>query len=87
MLALKAWRDSHAHNPLLGEWELASIDRLIDYLDIVKTPHSNTSTLEMQWSDFKLFFKQYDNRRGKNLRACFPQQLIDWVDTIEIKHG
>ena len=85
MIALKTWRDAHANEPLLGEWELASLDRLIDYLDIVKTPHSKTSALEMQWSDFKLFFEQYDKRRSKNFRTTFPPILIEWVDTIEIK--
>lgn len=85
MLTLKAWRDKNATNPLLGAWEIASLDRLIDYLDIVKTPHSNTSALELQWSDFKLFFEQYDKRRSKNFRETFPPILVNWVDTIEIK--
>ncbi|MBY0413006.1 MAG: hypothetical protein K2Q18_02520, partial [Bdellovibrionales bacterium] len=85
MLALKTWRDKHANDPHLGEWELASIDRLIDYLDVVKTPHSKTSDLESQWSDFKLFYEQYDKRRSKNLKTHFPELLLNWVDSIEIK--
>jgi organic radical activating enzyme len=86
LIALKKWRDEHSKNVHLGEWELASLDRLIDYLDIVKTPHSATSDLAGQWSDFKLFFEQYDKRRSKKFRDTFPPLLVNWVDSIEIKN-
>ena len=85
MLALQAWKNAHEGDPDLTEWEMASLDRLIDYLDIVKTPHSKTSALEMQWSDFKLFFEQYDKRRNKDIRNVFPPILIEWLDSIEIR--
>jgi organic radical activating enzyme len=86
MVALKAWKEANANDPELSDWEMASLDRLIDYLDIVKTPHSSTSALEIQWSDFKLFFKQYDSRRNKNFKNVFPPILVDWMDIIEIKN-
>ena len=82
MNAIKTWRDLNGH--FLNEWELASVDRLIDYLDIVKTPHSSTSTLEMQWHDFKNFFEQYDKRRSKNFRETFHPILVAWYDSIKL---
>lgn len=84
MNAIKKWRDQNVDHPQLSGWELASIDRLIDYLDVVKTPHSSTSKQEIDWSDFRVFFQQYDKRRNKNLKKVFPKLLTDWVDCIRI---
>jgi organic radical activating enzyme len=68
-------------NPLLHEHELNHVQRLIDYLDIVKTPHSDTFEMPKLHNDFKQFFSQYDQRRGKDFGKTFPT-LADWYNTL-----
>jgi len=85
---LKSWLDSVRDHPMIHEMEIDGVSRLIDYLDVVKTPHRRTSSLDSQHSDFKSFYEQYDKRRGLDFRATFPKILVDWYDTLEpeIKH-
>ena len=68
-------------NPCLHEHELNHIKRLIDYLVVVKTPHSETFDLPKLHNDFKQFFTQYDQRRNKNFVETFPQ-LADWYSIL-----
>ena len=70
-------------NPCLHEHELNHIQRLIDYLDVVKTPHSETFDLPKLHNDFKQFFTQYDQRREKNFKQTFPI-LADWYNDIQV---
>ena len=79
---LQNWYDINHTNPLMHDMERDGIKRLIDYLDVVKTPHRRTSSIESQHRDFKMFYKQYDERRGKNFRETFPPILVDWYDSI-----
>jgi len=79
---LSAWFEKAKHHPLMHEMEKDGISRLIDYIDVVKTPHRRTSSLESQHADFKSFFEQYDARRGKSFRDTFPPILVDWYDTL-----
>ena len=65
---------------LLQTWEQDQISRLIEYLDVVKTPHRNTADRELLEHDFKVFYEQYDARRGFNFRETFPR-LTEWYDT------
>jgi hypothetical protein len=65
----------------MHEHELNHTQRLIDYLDVVKTPHSDTFDMPSLHNDFKQFFTQYDQRRGKNFAETFPN-LADWYDTL-----
>lgn len=67
---------------LYSEWELSQIERLIDYLDVIKTPHSFTATTDKLYNDFRQFFLQYDQRRGKNFREVFPKEYVDFIDSI-----
>jgi len=67
---------------LFNEWEYAQVQRLIDYLDIVKTPHAATAETPKLYNDFKQFYKQYDKRRGKNFRETFPKPFLDFMDSI-----
>jgi hypothetical protein len=46
---------------------------LIDYLDVVKTPHSEAFDLPQLLNDFGKFYKQYDQRRGKDFAKTFPK--------------
>jgi hypothetical protein len=69
------------NNPYMHEHELNHTQRLIDYLDVVKTPHSEAFDMPKLHNDFKQFFSQYDQRRGKNFTETFPA-LADWYNTL-----
>ena len=56
----------------LEEMEINHTRRLIDYLDVVKTPHAGAATQEKLQRDFKTFYSQYDKRRGKDFEKTFP---------------
>jgi len=63
------------------EFELNQLSRLIDYLRTVDSPHSGALSREVLQRDFKNFYEQYDQRRGKDFRHTFPQ-LATWYDTL-----
>jgi hypothetical protein len=67
----------------LHQHEINHLRRLIDYLDVVKTPHSDAFDLPKLRNDFKQFYTQYDNRRGKNFAVTFPH-MKDWYESIQI---
>jgi hypothetical protein len=69
--------------PLLMDIEREQTQRLIDYLDVIKTPHKNVKDPEQNMRDFKQFYHQYDIRRGKNFRETFPKEFVDWYDSID----
>lgn len=68
---------------LLQPWEQDQISRLIEYLDVVKTPHRNTAEQHLLHHDFKVFYEQYDARRGFNFKETFPR-LAEWYDSINV---
>jgi organic radical activating enzyme len=78
---LEQWFEKNKNNPLMHEFERASIERLIDYLITVDAPHRRTSNKITLWRDFKSFYQQYDQRRGKTI-SVFPSILTDWLDQI-----
>jgi hypothetical protein len=78
---LTEWLRNHVRNPLMHEHELNHLRRLIDYLDVVKTPHSEAFELPKLLNDFRQFYTQYDKRRGKNFVVAFPL-LEDWYNTL-----
>jgi hypothetical protein len=53
----------------------------VDYLDVVKTPHSEAFELETLRKDFHSFYQQYDARRGLNFDSAFPE-LAEWYKTL-----
>ena len=69
---------------LVQPWEQDQVSRLIEYLDVVKTPHRNTADKELLEHDFKLFYEQYDARRGLNFRETFPN-LAEFYDGIKLQ--
>ena len=71
----------YKQSSLWHEHEHNHLQRLIDYLDIVKTPHSEAFELNKLRNDFKQFFTQYDQRRNKNFAKTFPR-LTDWYNTL-----
>ena len=78
---LQTWFDTNKDNPLLHQFELNQLQRLIDYLDVVKTPHIGAAEQSVLQQDFKQFYVQYDQRRNKNFTQAFPA-LADWYNTL-----
>ena len=71
----------HKGHSYLHEHEWNHLSRLIDYLDTVKTPHSEAFDLPVLLNDFKEFYKQYSIRRKKNFKQAFPA-LTEWYDSL-----
>jgi len=71
----------HKTASYLEEHEINHVLRLIDYLDIVKTPHSEAFEMPKLLNDFKQFYAQYDQRRGKDFTLAFPN-LSDWYNSL-----
>ena len=55
----------------LEHMEVDQTQRLIDYLDVVKTPHAGAAEQSKLQKDFKAFYSQYDKRSGKILKRLF----------------
>jgi len=66
---------------VLHEFEINQIGRLVSYLKEVVSPHSGAMTNSILQRDFKNFYEQYDQRRGKDFRHTFPQ-LAEWYNTL-----
>jgi hypothetical protein len=65
----------------MHEMEVNQINRLVDYLEVVETPHSEAFEMPKLLNDFKQFYTQYDERRGKNFAETFPD-LKEWYDGL-----
>ena len=78
---LAEWLYKNRANPWLHEHEVNHAQRLVDYLDVVKTPHSDTFELPKLLNDFREFYQQYDQRRGKDFAAAFPK-LKQWYQSL-----
>ena len=78
---LSAWLDRWHNNINLQPHERNHVQRLIDYLDIVKTPHSDAFDMPKLHNDFKNFYQQYDQRRSKNFITTFPR-LSQWYQDL-----
>jgi len=82
-----------ADQSLLHEHERNHTQRLIDYLDIVKTPHADAFDLPKLRNDFREFYLQYDQRRSKSFALAFQGlrgfgirekqgMLLDWYESL-----
>jgi pyruvate-formate lyase-activating enzyme len=65
----------------LHEFERGQVERLIEYLHTVETPHSESFEMPKLHNDFKQFYQQYDVRRNKNFEITFPE-LKDWFNAL-----
>jgi hypothetical protein len=70
---LATWLAVNRADPMLHEHEINHTQRLIDYLDVVKTPHSDTFEMPKLRNDFREFYSQYDARRAKDFATTFPK--------------
>ena len=75
------WMIKHKGHDYLHEHEINHVNRLIAYLDHVTTPHSEAFDRPRLHNDFKKFYMQYDQRRGKDFVTTFPV-LADWYKTL-----
>ena len=81
------WKNANASSSLLSPGEVASVQRLIDYIDVVKVGHVSTvADKNSLFHDFKSFYSQYDQRRGKNILATFPI-IEDWYNSIILRQN
>jgi len=78
---LVLWFEENRNKPQWLQFELASIERLIEYLATDETPHRNASNRDTLWQDMKSFYTQYDERRNKDINV-FPKIFTDWYNTI-----
>jgi organic radical activating enzyme len=83
-IRLEEFLSRNRHNPYLHEHEINHLQRLIDYLDVVKTPHSEAFELPKLQNDFQQFYEQYDRRRNKDFTKTFPK-LKEWYDSIQLQ--
>jgi hypothetical protein len=75
------WLLKHQKEQYMHEHELNHLARLIEYLDLVDTPHSETFEMPKLHNDFKQFYTQYDQRRGKNFIETFSN-LTEWYNAL-----
>tara|TARA_B100001057_G_C22825890_1_gene941403 strand:+ start:339 stop:1685 length:1347 start_codon:yes stop_codon:yes gene_type:complete len=75
-LKLKLFKDD------LHEMEANQIARLIEYLKTVDTPHEGADTLYKLQRDFKKFYTQYDQRRGKDFVKTFGNEMVAWYEQL-----
>jgi len=78
---LQMWLDHYTDHPQLQPHERFHVQRLIDYLDVVKTPHSDAFDMPKLHNDFKQFHEQYDSRREKCFTEEFPA-LAEWYNGL-----
>lgn len=75
------WLLKHRDQDYMHEHEINHANRLIAYLDCVDTPHSEAFDLPRLHNDFGEFYRQYDQRRGKDFAATFPN-LSPWYHSL-----
>ena len=85
---LKTWFENKKEDGTMDELfsigEKAQIERLIDYIEVVKTGHVTTEgENDTHFHDFKSFYEQYDKRRGKDFKKTFPELAV-WYNQIEV---
>lgn len=78
---LQQWMNVYSDYVMIHPHERNHVQRLIDYLDVVKTPHSEAFDLDCLHNDFGQFYQQYDRRRNKNFGQTFPA-LAEWYDSL-----
>jgi organic radical activating enzyme len=72
---------THKDTGVFHGFEIDQLKRLIDYLDVVITPHAGAMEQSILQRDFKNFYQQYDLRRNKNFTQAFPN-LAEWYNTL-----
>jgi organic radical activating enzyme len=66
----------------LHDMEINQMNRLIQYLETVDSPHAGADTVEKLQSDFKKFYQQYDARRNKSFAHTFSREMVEWYNGL-----
>lgn len=83
--ALRDWYERNKNKVYITDMELDGVYRLISFLDKDQKIHNEApDDVSILHRDFKRFYLQYDQRRGKSLRNTFPAEVIEWVDSVQI---
>jgi hypothetical protein len=80
-LRLTNWLNIWNNHIGLHEHERDHVQRLINYLTVVETPHSEAFDRASLHNDFREFYSQYDQRRNKDFASTFPN-LVNWYKTL-----
>lgn len=83
---LKDWLENFGRQGLIPP-EIDGLERLIQYLTEIESPHSQTSDLMTRRQDLKLFLEQYDRRRNKDHRKVLPKAYSDWIAHIKVSRN
>jgi hypothetical protein len=78
---LHDFADSYRHTTEMQEFEWNQLQRLLGYIHEVSEAHKEAMSQIILQKDFKNFYTQYDQRRGKDFCATFPA-LADWYNTL-----
>jgi organic radical activating enzyme len=78
---LSNFYQAHKDSNVCHGFEIDQLKRLIDYLDVMITPHAGAAEQSVLQQDFKNFFAQYDQRRGKDFCNTFPE-LAAWYNQL-----
>jgi hypothetical protein len=65
----------------MHEFEWNQLTRLLNYISEISEAHKEAMSQSILQCDFKNFYTQYDQRRGKNFVETFPA-LADWYTTL-----
>ena len=66
----------------LHDMELNQMNRSIHYLESVQSPHAGADSVEKLQQDFKHFYQQYDQRRNKDFRNTFSEEMVEWYGQL-----
>jgi organic radical activating enzyme len=81
---LNDWFTTNMDPELFSLGEIAQIERLLDYIQVVDKGHNTTEDDKtLLHHDFKSFYMQYDVRRNKNFEETFPE-LAEWYRGLEV---
>jgi len=80
---LETWLEKNINAPYMHDFEKNHVRRLIDYLKIIEVPHGEGFDRDQHQSEYKAFYQQYDQRRGKNFEETFKDAVfIDWYNKL-----
>ena len=60
----------------------SEMERLLEYIKVIETAHSDASDMGAKRRDFKSFYNQYDVRRNLDIEI-FPEYFLKWYRNIK----
>jgi hypothetical protein len=81
---ITGWLEEHKDSGVLWDTEQYNVQKLISYLE---RGDDGDQDIEAKENDFYWFYKQYDQRRGKDFVKTFAGPLAEWYQELEKKYG